>query len=300
MRGELAGIISRYLLDDGMVSTPVPGLHFFRQSVAQHSVHAIYRPAFALVVQGSKRAVLGDQTFEYDHRHGLLVSVDLPMISHIFVAGADQPYLCLVIEIDPTVLRTLLAQSPLPAAPPAPPAAAVRGISVAPLEPVLMDAVLRLCRLLDNQQDIAALAPLVQQEILYRLLAGPQGHWLRDVALSQGHAPRITEAVAWLQRHYARPLRVEELAQQVGMSLSSLHHHFKAATALSPLQYQKQLRLREARRLMLVGEADAATASLLVGYESPSQFSREYSRLYGAPPARDIARLRSAGQPAVF
>ena len=214
------------------------------------------------------------------------------MWGQVIDATPQQPYLSLKLDIDPALISSLIADAG-PIGLPSP--AANRALFVDRLDPPMLDALIRLLRLLDTPRDAAMLAPLAVREIFYRLLRSPQGHRLREIVMADSQSHRVARAIEWINRHYAEPLRIEDLAREVNLSSSTLHHRFKAVTALSPLQYQKQLRLQEARRLMLSEGLEAASASFRVGYESPSQFSREYSRLFGAPPLRDMNRLRNAG-----
>lgn len=287
--GELAALINRHAPADGLHPSGIEGLSFFRSSRPSELSFAVYRPSLALLVQGAKRVEIGEDVYEYSASDYLLTSVDLPVATRITLASQDTPYLCFVLDLDPRDTASLIAETELAA--PADTTAG-RGLAVARLSPPLLDAALRMARLLDTAQDIPVLAPLLRREISYRLLTGELGGRLRHICRNEGPAHQVRQAIAWLRTHYDQPLRVEQLAQAVNMSTSSLHHHFKAVTALSPLQYQKQLRLQEARRLLLAGLADAGAAARQVGYESASQFSREYSRQYGAPPLRDVARLR--------
>ncbi|PZQ35921.1 MAG: AraC family transcriptional regulator [Phenylobacterium zucineum] len=220
----------------------------------------------------------------------LLVALDLPATARILRASDAEPHLCVGVAINPARLAELIGRLPEQAS--ATPSG-VRGVAVNPASPELLDATLRLLRLLERPGDVAAMAPLIEQEILYRLLSGPQGARLMHIAMAEGQGQRVARAVAWLREHFAETLRIELLADHVGMSESSLHHHFKAVTNMTPMQYQKQLRLYEARRLMLVEGLDVGAAGFSVGYQSPSQFSREYRRLYGLPPARDVEALRA-------
>lgn len=206
-------------------------------------------------------------------------------------ASPENPNLSIRLDIDPGRITSLIAEAG-PMAVPARPAA--RGVYVDKLDSPLLDAVLRLTRLLDTPKDIAMLAPLISREILYRLLRSPQGYRLYEIAIASSQTHRVSQALKWLNGNYEQPLRIDDLAREVNLSVSTLHHRFKAMTAMSPLQYQKQLRLQEARRLMLAEGLEASAAGYRVGYESPSQFSREYSRLFGAPPLRDLARLRAS------
>ena len=291
--GELAALIGRHAQADGLCPTAIEGLSFFRSSRPSELVFGVYRPSLALLVQGAKRVEVGEDVHEYNASHYLLTSIDLPVASRVTLASPDTPYICFVLDLDARITADLLAETSLPQ-----PAEsdAGRGLAVARVCPPLLDAALRMVRLLDTPQDIRVLAPLLRREISYRLLTGDLGGRLRHIARHEGPTHQVRQAVEWLQTHFDHPLRIDQLAHSVNMSTSSLHHHFKAVTAMSPLQYQKQLRLQEARRLLLAGLADAGAAARQVGYESASQFSREYSRQYGAPPLRDVARLR--GTPA--
>jgi len=287
---ELAALIARFATADGDIRTPIDGLFIGRRSAPSEPVHKGQHACFALVAQGAKSVTVGPETHHYGVGSCIVLSLDLPVISRVTEASPEVPQLGMGMLINADRLREVIARLPVPhpAFTPAP----VRGVGVNQAAPELLDAVLRLLRLLDTPADIPAMAPLIEQEILYRLLTGPDGPRLLNIARADTPGNRIARAVAWLREHYARPLRIEDLAGDCGMSISSLHHHFKAVTALTPVQYQKQLRLHEARRLMLVENCDAGTAGHRVGYLSPSQFSREYSRLYGCPPARDIETLR--------
>jgi AraC-like DNA-binding protein len=292
---ELATLIARYATTDGDIMTPVDGLFVGRRSAPTEPMHKGQHACFALVAQGAKSVTVGAETHHYGVGTCIVVSLDLPVISRVTEASPDVPQLGVGMLVNGERLREVIARLPVsqPGAPhPALTAPTVRGVSVNNATPELLDAVIRLLRLLDTPADIPAMAPLIEQEILYRLLTGPDGPRLLNIARADTPGNRIARAVGWLREHYARPLRIEDLAGDCGMSVSSLHHHFKAVTALTPVQYQKQLRLHEARRLMLVEACDAGTAGHRVGYLSPSQFSREYSRLYGCPPARDMETLR--------
>jgi AraC-like DNA-binding protein len=236
---------------------------------------------------------LGGETYVYDQTHFLVTSVDLPVMSQVTGATKETPYLCLCFKIDLRRLSELMTEAESAERETIPEG---RGIFVGQLSAPLLDAALRLVHLLETPQDIPVLAPLIEREILYRLLQSDQGMRLRHIARRESQSHQIAKAIDWLKMNYAKPLRIEELARRVSMSPSSLHHHFKAITAMSPLQYQKQFRLQEARRLMLTEMLDAASAGHQVGYESPSHFSREYCRLYGAPPLRDIVRLQNGEQ----
>ncbi|TPG06005.1 AraC family transcriptional regulator [Rhodanobacter glycinis] len=288
-REELAAIIDRSTGTDGHHATALPALTFFRAGTPGAQVCAMYQPGLALVAQGAKQVLLGGETYRYDQANYLVTSIDLPVSSQVIDASADRPYLCAMLCFDIRRIGELLADADLPE----PPGTAGLGLSVSPVSDDLMDTVLRLVRLLDTPKDLPVLAPLIERELLYRLLTGEQGSRLRHVVTVGSRSHQISHAIDWLKNHYHQPLRIDELAGTVNMSSSSLHHHFRAITAMSPLQYQKQLRLQEARRLLLTERCDVASAAHRVGYESPSQFSREYSRLYGAPPLRDVEQLRA-------
>ncbi|WP_144634114.1 AraC family transcriptional regulator [Bordetella genomosp. 13] len=290
---ELAAVIARHTPDDGSYATAVPGLTFHRASAPAEKTHGVYRPALGVLAQGAKRVELGNEVHEYTPARYLLTSVDLPIASRVTLASSGTPYLSMALDLDTQRIADLMTQ--MGDAGRAEGAQAPRGMATAPMEQDLAEPLLRLARLLDTPDDIPVLAPLVEREIHYRLLKGELGHRLCHIVMDCGAMNQISRAIDWLKRNYCAPLRIEDLAQRVNMSASSLHHHFKSLTAMSPLQYQKQLRLHEARRLMLADMLDAGTAAHRVGYESASQFSREYSRLYGAPPLRDVGRLRRAG-----
>jgi AraC-like DNA-binding protein len=289
-REELAAIISRHCPGDGTVDTVIPGLKLFRGSNTEVPTCAILTSVFAMMAQGAKRITVGDDTYDYDARHYLISSVDLPMFSRITRASAAEPYLGLALGIDPLKINELAAAMPKNRAV----EAVDRGIAVGLLSIDIQNTALRLVRLLDTPADIPVLAPIIERELLYRLLAGPLGSRLRQAVASGSHSHQIVRAIDWLKTNLDQPLSIERLASLSNMSRSSLHHHFKALTAMTPLQYQKQLRLQEARRLMLVSNADAASAAHHVGYESPSQFNREYRRMFGTPPGRDVAQFRQS------
>jgi AraC-like DNA-binding protein len=287
---RLAAAIERFAPRDGVVETAVAGLGLARAEAPGQPIHSLSQPALCIVAQGGKDVLLGDERFAYRTSHYVVVSLDLPITGQVAMASAVAPYLSVRMDIDAGLLSELvLATQVRRSGPP------VRGLFLAESEPALLDAAARLVELLATPEDIAVMAPLIGRELLYRVLRGPEGWRLAQIAAGDGHAQRIARAIGWLKEHFAEPLRVEDLARRVHMSPSSFHEHFKAVTAMSPLQYQKLLRLQEARRLLLSRDVDAATAGHEVGYESPSQFSREYRRLFGAPPARDVKALRAAG-----
>ncbi|MBB3452481.1 AraC-like DNA-binding protein [Rhizobium sp. BK313] len=289
---ELASIIARFATRDGESTTPIASLTLHRQSMETPLEHRAYRPAFSVVVQGRKSLTIGADTYHYGAGHYVLTALDLPVSTQITGVANEAPYLCMAMALESERLNELLSRVSIPRE--AMTAEGMRGLAVNEASPELLDATLRLLRLLDRPDDIPAMAPLIEQEILYRLLSGSDGPRLLQIAMAESQSNKVARAVAWLRGNFAQPLRIEELAERVGMSVSSLHHHFKAVTAMTPMQYQKQLRLHEARRLMIVEQLDVGSAGHRVGYQSPSQFSREYSRLYGLPPLRDVESMRNS------
>lgn len=286
---ELQAIIGRYSAE-GPTETAIPRTWLFRCTAPTVPMPGIHEPAVCVVVQGRKQAMLGANTLVYDAAHYLIVSVDLPILGNVIEATPEKPYLAFRLSLDPRMLAAMLLDMPPM---PGDDARAPAGLALSPLTAELIDPVLRLVRLLDRPADIAMLAPLAEREILYGLLQGPQRDMLRQIALADSRLSQINRAIGWIKRHYADPFRIETVVEAARMSPSSFHHHFKAVTSMSPLQYQKQIRLQEARRLILAQHKDAASVGFAVGYDSPSQFSREYRRLFGEPPVRDATRLRS-------
>jgi len=281
--------IARWTEKGDQVVTAVPGLSLYRRDEPTESVSGMYEPSICMIAQGAKRVILGDDTYVYDAHHFLITAVHLPTVVQVIQATREKPYLGLRLTLDLREISRLMVDSHLP-----PPRAerSSRGMATGEVTLPLLTAFQRLTDLLAEPKDIPILAPIIQREISYRLLVGDQGVRLRQMASAGSQSHHIARAIDWLQGNFTRPLRIDDLATQVHMSPSTFHHHFRSLTAMSPLQYQKRLRLNEARRLMLTDRLDAATAAFQVGYESPSQFSREYSRLFGAPPMRDITNLR--------
>ena len=290
-RRELISLIGRHTPADGDHQTPIPMLSLFRWSSVSTLDCSVTRPSLIIAAQGTKRMILADHPFDYGRDHGLIAAMQLPVMARVTEATPDAPYLCLVYELDLVRIADLMAEMRLPAPRTMPEG---KALSLCAVTAPLFDAALRLVRLLDEPEHIPMLAPLVERELLYRLLIGEQGMRLRHLTLGESQTFKIARAIDYLKRNYTQPLRIETLAGEVNMSVSSLHHHFKAATSMSPLQYQKQLRLYEARNIMLRQVSDITSAAYSVGYESPSQFSRDYSRLFGAPPSRAMANLRGA------
>lgn len=289
VRSRLAARIARWTAGVEQFATPHPNLTLYRHDAPTEAMSCMVEPAIALTVQGAKRAVLGDDVYAYNPQRYLLTTLDLPVVLQAVEASAKSPYLSLVLKLDERAIAELVMQSTVP--PPVREGSETRGISLGPTSTRMLETFDRLVQLLDEPQAIAVVAPLIQKELYYRLLVGEQGALLWQLASvgSQGH--RVARAIAWLKANFAQQLHVESLAELVQMSPSRFHHHFRQLTAMSPLQFQKYLRLNEARRLMLTDQLDASTAAFQVGYESPSQFSREYSRQFGAPPRRDVERL---------
>jgi AraC-like DNA-binding protein len=286
-----ADLLERHTGVDGTHAVALPGVRLIRASSPTVPMPVIYEPTVCLVAQGVKQAWLGTTAYRYDPAHYLVASVDLPVMGAVVTASAAQPYLCLQLDLDVATLSELLLQHPALATGRSAPAA---GLSLTATHPDLLDAATRLVGLLDAPADVSALAPLIQREILYRLLQGPAGGVIRHMAQADSRLRQIARAIVWIKAHFRGACRIEDAAGQAGMGRSSFHQHFKAITTLSPLEYRNLLRLQEARRLMVGAAMDAATAGFTVGYESPSQFSRDYARAFGLPPARDAGRLREA------
>jgi AraC-like DNA-binding protein len=291
-REELVERIARAMREDGPAQ-PLPGLHLYRSSVPLEPVHSVVEPSVCVIAQGSKEVLLGESRYRYDPSHYLLATVELPRVSQVLEASKERPYLSLRLELDPVLVSLVLVEAGHSSRRDH---ADVSAIDVSPLDGNLLDAFVRLVRLLDAPAEAQVLMPLITREIIYRLLVGEQGSRLRHLATLGGYTPYIARAVERLRQDFDQPLRIEDIARELGMSVSGLHHHFKAVTAMSPLQFQKQLRLQEARRLMLGEDLDAASAAYRVGYHDASHFNREYKSLFGIPPMRDVQRLREAAQ----
>lgn len=289
-RAELVERIAHAIREDGRVE-PLKGLRLNRASAPTELAHGVSDPAFCVIAQGSKEVFLGEERFQYDPMHYLLATAELPVVSHVIEASRERPYLSFVMNLDPTLVSAVMVE----AGHLAPRSYAnVRAIDVSPLNAGLLDAVVRLVRLLDTPTEAPFLSPLLTREIVYRLLRGEQGDRLCYIAVQGGHTHRIARAITQLRQDFDQPLRIDDIAQELGMSVSSFHHHFKAVTAMSPLQFQKQIRLQEARRLMLGEDLDAASAGYRVGYNDAAYFNRDYKKLFGLPPLSDVRRLREA------
>jgi len=285
----MAQSIARHTDKRNRIGTAIPGLLLFRRDEPTQPMSAMYQPSICLIVQGAKRILLGDDTYVYDANHFLITSADIPTVVRVIKASKERPCLGLMLKLDHREISQLVVDSKLPS-----PRTqqSGRGMAIGEVTLPLLSAFQRLIDLLDEQEAIAILSPVIKREIVCRLLMGDQGARLRQMASVGSQSQQIGRAINWLKGNFTLPLRIDDLAAQVNMSVSTFHHHFRALTAKSPLQYQKWLRLNEARRLMLTERLDAATAAFQVGYESPSQFSREYSRLFGVPPVQDITMLR--------
>jgi AraC-like DNA-binding protein len=286
---ELSERIARALPKDGTLDIS-PGVRLARSSRPTEPIHSIYQPAFCMVAQGRKQALLGNEVFQYDPGHYLIYTVDLPLTFRVEEASEERPYLGFRLNLDASLVASVMMESGME---PSKNDSRLKAIDVGPMDANLLDGVVRLVRLLDTPADFNMLAPLVTKEIIFRLLRGGQSARLGHLLVVGADTHRISKAIRHLREKFDQVIRMDELAYEVGMSVSGFHHHFKSVTAMSPLQFQKQIRLQEARRLMLDEGLDAANAGFRVGYEDPAYFSRDYKKLFGAPPQRDIAQLRS-------
>nr|BBH92306.1 AraC family transcriptional regulator [Thermogemmatispora argillosa] len=285
-REELAERIARAVPRDGAVEL-LEGLTLARLSSPSTPLPSVAEPSLCVIAQGRKEVLVERNRYEYDPFHYLLATVELPRFSRVIEASPERPYLSLTLRLTPSqVTEVLLSAGYVPKR------SSAHAVNVSPLDERLLDAVVRLVRLLDTPEEAPVLMPLVTREIIYRLLIGEQGRRLCHLVLQGGLPSEIASAIAYLRRHFSEPLRIEHLARELGMSVSSLHHHFKAVTGLSPLRYVKQLRLQEARRLLLNEGLDATSVAFRVGYQDVSHFNRDYRALFGLPPVRDVQRLR--------
>ncbi|WP_431258695.1 AraC family transcriptional regulator [Roseateles chitinivorans] len=284
---ELRALASR--AENRPTQTGIPRVFMVQGSIPEHELAAVYDPMVNLILQGGKTLTVGDQALDYDPATYFVMSVDLPAAGAVRPAADGAPYLAVALTLSASVLADFLSTLPDPA-----PATAGRGFSVAPVTPELLDAWVRMLRLMERPADIPALAPAFEREILYRVLQGPMGWMLRDIATPDSALARVNKVIQRIRREFAQPLAVEALAEEAAMSASAFHRHFKAVTSLSPLQYQKQLRLLQARKLLVAAGQNVTAVAYEVGYESPTQFSREYGRAFGLPPAKDALRLAAA------
>ncbi len=287
-REELVERVLGVLREDGTVQ-PLPGLHLARSSSKTSPLHGVSTPSVCVIAQGSKEVLLGERRYRYDPLHYLLTTIELPSVSQVVEASKERPYLSLRLELPPISVGSVLLEAghtqPRKQA-------NTRAIDVSPLDDNLLDAVVRLVRLLDAPAEAPVLRPLITREIIYRLLVGEQGGRLRHLAILGGETSAIARAVERLRQDFDQPLHIEDLAHELGMSVSGLHHHFKTVTTMSPMQFQKRLRLQQARRLMLSEDLDAKSSAYRVGYQDASHFNRDYKSLFGASPMRDVQRLR--------
>lgn len=291
MLKELAGSINKALGSAASLSTAVPGLTLYRNTAPTAPNPCTYEPSLLLIPQGKKRVDLGKQSYVFGESTFLLTSIELPIVSRVCVASVEKPYLALFLKLDMGIVRDVLHTEEVRIS--APPIG-TRGMVLGEATVELLTPCSRTVQLLDTPQDVPFFCKLLQREIIYRLLQGPQGDRLRSVATMADQSYQTAKAVTWLRQNFEKTLSVDELASIAGMSRSTLHHHFRGLTAMSPLQFQKQLRLHTARQKMLTEELDAASAAFAVGYESPSQFNREYKRFFGKPPMRDVQALRAS------
>jgi AraC-like DNA-binding protein len=290
---ELGTLITKYSIGDGIHPVAIGGLHCIRLSAPHMQLPSVYNPCVCVIVQGTKQVLLEEEIYRYAPPQFLAVSVDLPLLGQVVEASAEKPYLCLAIDVDARQIADLISQSGDAGWSRG---ETSRGLFIGELDAAMLEAVLRLARLLDTPRDIPVLAPLVMREFHYRLLSGPCGPAIAQMAIPGSNTHKIGQIIRRIKTQLASPIRVEELASMANMSPSSFHQHFKAVTAMSPVQYQKRLRLTEARHLLLAESTDAASAAYRVGYQSVSQFSREYARMFGAPPIRDIEGIRSVAE----
>ncbi len=284
---ELVQRIAQVVRKDGVVEV-LPGLKLSRRATPTELGHVVWPTSLCVIAQGSKEVLLGEERYHYDPAHYLIATATLPVASRIIEASPEHPYLGFVLTLDPALVSAVMVEADFPALRSQ---SSVKAINVSPLDAELLDAVVRLVRLIDTPKQARFLVPLITREIIYRLLVGEQSSRLRYVTGAGGNPQRIAEAIARLHQAFDQPLRIEEMARELGMSVSSFHHHFKEVTSMSPLQFQKHLRLQEARRLMLAERLDANSAGARVGYDDTSHFNREYKSLFGVPPRRDIKRL---------
>ncbi|MGV2287180.1 AraC family transcriptional regulator [Trinickia sp. YCB016] len=293
MLKNLTASIERFCGDvEGVCGTPIPELRLFRATTPdapfERSTPKMLEPALCVVVQGSKQATLGVMPFLYEAGQYSIVSVDLPATNVLVHATAKRPFLGLMLKFEMSILSDMLLAVPVDGKRQLP----NLGMMTSPLTTELTDCLTRLVGALANPQDAAILAPLIEREVVYRLLCGPQGALIRQIAQADSRLSQIRKAIEWIRVHYASAIKIDEIAEVANMSLSTFHEHFKAVTSMTPLQYQKHLRLHSARRLIITRQLDAGAAAFAVGYDSPSQFNREYKRLFGEPPLRDAMRLR--------
>ncbi|MGN7293167.1 AraC family transcriptional regulator N-terminal domain-containing protein [Rhizobium sp. SAFR-030] len=290
---ELAELIAQHTREDGVFSTAIPRLSLVRMSAPTEPTLSVQQPSLCVIAQGIKHVTLADELFEYGPARHLIASADLPISGRVIEATAEQPYFSLKLDLDISALTAMMMEVRPAEMSAGPSKVCGKALCVSRTDPQLLDAAVRLVRLLNTPEDIPYLAPLVERELLYRLMRGEQAEKLRRLLMPESRLAQVNRAISWIRTNYDKPFSIDHVAREARMSTSSLHEHFREVTAMSPLQYQKQLRLQEARRLILAEALDAASAAHRVGYDSPSQFSREYRRLFGAPPIQDVSRLKA-------
>lgn len=288
-REELVDRIARALPEDGTLDVS-PSFRLARSSSPTEPIHSLYQPSFCVVAQGRKQALLGQEVFRYDSGHYLIYTVDLPLTFQVKEASKERPYLGFRLNLDAALVASVMVESGIE---PKKSNAGLKAMDVSPMDANLLDAVVRLIRLVDAPIEGKVLEPLIIREIVFRLLTGGQSARLGHLLAAGKDTQRISKAIGLLRENYDQSLKMDDIAHELGMSVSGFHHHFKSVTAMSPLQFQKQIRLQEARRLMLGEDLDAASAGYRVGYEDPAYFSRDYKKMFGTPPQRDITKLRS-------
>jgi AraC-like DNA-binding protein len=283
---ELVQFASEFSRGEGIQDTAIPNLKIIKTSLPNERIHSVYKPCLCVIVQGSKDVILSGKTYSYSVNEYLVATVDLPMTGEVTEASPKKPYYCLMLELDPSMIFDVMKDQALPKTNPT-----KRGLFIGKLDPSMEDAFLRLLRCLKTPSDVPILSPMIIREIVYRLVTGKHGEAIKQLGILGSQTLRISKVIERIKREFTLTLRVEDLAKEAGMSPASFHKYFKNITTMSPLQYQKNLRLHEARRLLLSGNKDAGTVSFEVGYESPSQFSREYSRMFGLPPMSDVKKI---------
>lgn len=293
LRDRLEALITKNMNGRTEPVTVVPGVIMAQSMSPLPPTAHIYEPSLCICVRGRKTVIFGNETFFYDQNHYLLTCVDIPTIVSVAKASEKHPYSGMLIRLDMEMVRSIIAEMEVSGAPVEHGEA---GVAIRPLNVALLEAICRLADLTANRRDIPIMAPLIQREILYRLLSGPSGDRLRGIAQYGSQTNRVGRTVSWIRENFAKKISIEELAGIAGMGVSTFHRHFQELTTMSPIQYQKHLRLHEARRLMLMDNEDAASSAVRVGYESVTQFNREYRRLFGSPPATDKKKLFSAGR----
>jgi AraC-like DNA-binding protein len=281
---ELRALASR--AENRRTETGIPRVAMVQGEIPEHLLAAVYDPMVNLILTGSKTMTVGDRTFHYDPATYFVMSVDLPAVGSVHPAATGEPYLAVSLTLDSAIVAALIRDLPAEVCS----TLFGSGFSVAPVSGELLDAWIRMLRLMERPDEIAVLAPSYEREILFRVLQGPLGWMLRDIASPDTALARIGVAINWIRRNFTEQIRVDALAEMAALSVSAFHRHFKAVTALSPLQYQKRIRLLHARSQLIAGQGSATSIAFSVGYESPNQFSREYARLFGLPPSRDLLK----------